>query len=83
VVTGAVRTHTAPWSAGGGPTGTRAVVSGVGTVFAVGCPVCNKLVVALLGTGMNDVFHVSVPGGGAGLGGVLPSRTYTGVSSGT
>lgn len=30
---------------------TTALGAGVGTLFAVGCPVCNKLVVALLGTG--------------------------------
>jgi hypothetical protein len=29
----------------------RAFGAGVSTLFAVGCPVCNKLVVALLGTG--------------------------------
>lgn len=28
----------------------RAIVGGVGTYLAVGCPICNKLVVALLGT---------------------------------
>lgn len=39
------------WPAGAGAAGTRAVTGGIGTVFAVGCPVCNKLVVALLGTG--------------------------------
>ena len=30
---------------------TAAVTGGVGTFLAVGCPVCNKLVVALLGVG--------------------------------
>lgn len=28
----------------------RAIVGGAGTYLAVGCPICNKLVVALLGT---------------------------------
>lgn len=51
VLTAGVPGHAASWSGSGGPTGTRTVVSGIGTVLAVGCPVCNKLVVALLGTG--------------------------------
>ena len=38
-------------SAGAPAAGPRAVISGMATVFAVGCPVCNKLVVAVLGTG--------------------------------
>ena len=33
------------------PEDAKAAAGGIGTVFAVGCPVCNKLVVALLGTG--------------------------------
>jgi hypothetical protein len=36
---------------GGGAMEARAVVAGVGTFLAVGCPVCNKVVVALIGTG--------------------------------
>lgn len=51
LLTATVPTETAIWSAGARSSGTRAAVSGIGTVFAVGCPVCNKLVVALLGTG--------------------------------
>jgi hypothetical protein len=35
----------------GGPADSAAAGSGLATVFAVGCPVCNKLVVALLGAG--------------------------------
>lgn len=38
-------------SAGAGAVGTGATAGGLGTFLAVGCPVCNKLVVALLGTG--------------------------------
>ena len=35
----------------------RAMTAGIGTVLAVGCPVCNKLVVILLGTaGATSVF---------------------------
>jgi len=35
--------------AGGGKVGGGAFVGGILSVFAVGCPICNKLVVALLG----------------------------------
>lgn len=35
---------------GGGGAEGRTIVGGVGTYLAVGCPICNKLVVALLGT---------------------------------
>ncbi len=36
---------------------TAGIVGGTATLFAVGCPVCNKLVVALIGTGgALDVF---------------------------
>lgn len=36
---------------------TSGIVGGTATLFAVGCPVCNKLVVALIGTaGAMDVF---------------------------
>ena len=36
---------------GGGVVGGRSLAGGFGTFLAVGCPVCNKLVVMLLGVG--------------------------------
>ena len=54
------------------PEDAKAAAGGIGTVFAVGCPVCNKLVVALLGTGgALTIFAPLQPLLGAGAAGLL------------
>jgi hypothetical protein len=54
------------------PEDSKVAAGGIGTVFAVGCPVCNKLVVALLGTGgALSIFAPLQPLLGAGAAGLL------------
>ena len=56
VLIGAI-TATRAWRAAVGDPGRRVVAGGVATFIAVGCPVCNKVVVALIGTaGAMNVF---------------------------
>jgi hypothetical protein len=54
------------------PEDAKVAAGGIGTVFAVGCPVCNKLVVALLGTGgALSIFAPLQPVIGAAAAGLL------------